>query len=154
MPVGNGTALTAEKVRAATKLLGRGGDVKVEGFSSFKSAQDFDLASISRIVAEEDGLQKAAKAIAVYDSAAYLFVLANARHAVKELTDILGFAEKTTTAEESFRIPEATEVASQHKVTVTWHEYNWLAFASVDGKIVAARVLPKKVVDSQKAGGN
>lgn len=150
-PSGKAAALPADKVRAATKLLGRGGDVKVEGFSSFESARDFKLASISRMVGEEDGLQRAAKALADYDPAAYLFVLANARHPVKELTDVLGPAEKTTTAEESFRIPEATEVGLQHRVSVTWHEYDWFAFASVDGKIVAARVLPKKFVASQKA---
>ncbi len=146
-------ALTADQVRAARKLLGQGGDVKVEGFSSFKSAQDFDLPSISRLVAEDDGLQKAAKALADHDPATHLFVLANARRPVNELIGILGPAEKTTRAEESFRIPEATEVGFQHKVTVTWHEYNWLAFASVEGKIVAARVSPKKFVESQKAAG-
>jgi len=150
VPSENGTSLTANDVRVATKLLGQGGDVKVEGFSSLKLAEDFDLVSISRMVAEEDGLRVAAKVIADYDPAAYLVVLANARRPVKELTDILGPAETSTITEEMLQIPEAIEVAFQHKVTVTWLEYDWLAFASVDGKIVAAKVLPMKLIESEK----
>lgn len=143
--------LSPEKVQEAQKkLLGKGGDVKVEGFSSFESAKNFDLAAVTRLVAEEDGFQKAAKAVAAHDPAAYFFVLANARRPLKELTEILGPAEKTATSEENFRIPEATEIAFQQKVSVTWHEYNWLAFGAVNGKIVAARVMPKKLIEAEK----
>ena len=122
----------------------------VQGFSSLESAQNFDLNSAQRLVGEPDGLYKAARAVAAHDPAAYLFVLANARRPLKDMTDILGEPEKTSAAEERFRIPEATEEAFQPKVKVTWHEYGWLSFGSVDGKIVAARVVPKLLIDAGK----